>query len=57
MSDDKQDPRFPLGTPQRGEKPPEWVPVPGRPNWWRPRLGGEPVYRDPPPANHRGGLM
>lgn len=57
MSDDKRDPRFPLGTPQRPTEP-DLVPVPGRPNWYRHRYGsGEPIYREPPRPNSTGGLM
>jgi hypothetical protein len=44
------DPRYPLGKPtNRPEPAPDLVPIPGRPNWYTPRKGGEPVYKEPPP--------
>lgn len=41
------DQRFPLGEPVNRPKPPERVPVPGRPHWFTDGKGGQPFYVEP----------
>jgi len=42
------DERFPLGAPVNRPAPPDLVPIPNRPNWFRDRRTGREVYAEPP---------
>ena len=45
---DQAEPQYALGEPTNRKPAPELTPIAGRPNWYQPRSGGEPVYIEPP---------